>query len=229
MCWIKSQKATKCVHIGIHVKSSSSHVQNTPQPCRQSTKLRIMIGSIKTKVVVKFQASEKMCVGLRAKKLRNVYTFVVHTYYVKSSSSHVQNTPQPCRQSTKLRIMIGSIKTKVVVKFQASEKMCVGLRAKKLRNVYTFVVHTYYVKSSSSHVQNTPQPCRQSTKLRIMIGSIKTKVVVKFEASDTMYVCWIKSLKATKCVHIWRTCILYEILILTCTEHTPTMSPVYET
>ena len=174
---------------GVHayyVKSSSSHVQNTPQPCRQSTKLRIMIGSIKTKVLVKFEASETMCVGLRAKKLRNVYmhiNFGVHAYYVKSSSSHVQNTPQPCRQSTKLRIIIGSIKTKVLVKFEASETMCVGLRARKLRNVYTFGVHAYYVKSSFSHVQNTPQPCRQSTKRRIIIGSIKTKVLVRFEAS----------------------------------------------
>ena len=146
---------------GVHayyVKSSSSHVQNTPQPCRQSKKLRIMIGSIKTKVVVKFEASETMCVGLRARKLRNVYTFGVHAYYVKSSSSHVQNTPQPCRQSTKLRIIIGSIKAKVLVKSEASETMCVGLRAKKLRNVYTFGVHAYlvYVKSSSSHAKNTP-------------------------------------------------------------------------
>ena len=37
----------KCVHIGVHVKSSYSYVQNTPQPHRQSMKLRIMISSIK--------------------------------------------------------------------------------------------------------------------------------------------------------------------------------------
>ena len=74
MCRSKSQKATKCVPIGVnvyYVKSSFSHnIQNTPQPYRQSMKLRIMIGSIKTKVVVKFEASEEMlCVGLRAEKL----------------------------------------------------------------------------------------------------------------------------------------------------------------
>ena len=68
-----------------------------------------------------------MCVGLRAKKLRNVYTFGILCEI--SSFSHVQNTPQPCRQSTKLRIMIGSIKAKLLVKFEASETMCVGLRA----------------------------------------------------------------------------------------------------
>ena len=66
---IKSQKAMKCAYIGVHVKSYFSHVQNTPQPHRQSMKLKIMISSIKTKVVVKFEVSEMMCVGLRAKKL----------------------------------------------------------------------------------------------------------------------------------------------------------------
>ena len=32
---------------------------------------------------------------------------------------------------------------------------------------------------SSSHVLNTPQPCHLITKLRIMVGSMETKVVVK--------------------------------------------------
>ena len=53
----------------------------------------------------------------------------------------------------------------------------------------------------SSHVSNTPQPCRQCTKLRSIISNIKTKVVVKFEASD-QNVCRIKTQKAMKCVHI---------------------------
>ena len=83
----------KCAYIGVHVKSSYSHVQNTPQPRRLSMKPTIMIGSIKTKVVVKFEASETVLVGLRAKKLQNAYTFGVHAYHVKSSYSHVQNTP----------------------------------------------------------------------------------------------------------------------------------------
>ena len=59
----------KCVHIDVYVNLSSSHVENTPQPCRQSTKLRTMISSVKSKIVIKFEASEKMCVELRAKKL----------------------------------------------------------------------------------------------------------------------------------------------------------------
>ena len=46
-----------------------SHVENTPQPCRQSTKLRTMIISVLPNIVVKFEASETMCVELRAKKL----------------------------------------------------------------------------------------------------------------------------------------------------------------
>ncbi len=74
VCRIESQKAMKCVHFAIHVRSSSSHVQVTLQPCRQSTKFKNMTISIKTKVVFKFEASYMMCVEFRAKKLWNVYT-----------------------------------------------------------------------------------------------------------------------------------------------------------
>ena len=84
-------------------------------------KLKIMISSVKSKVVVKFGSSEVMYVELRAKKL-----------HVKVSSSHVQNTSQPCRLSMKLKIMTVSIKTKMVNKFDSSEVMYVELRAKKL-------------------------------------------------------------------------------------------------
>ena len=59
----------KYVHFAVHVNSSSSCVQNTPQPHRQSMKLNNMIISIKTKVVFKFEASQMMCVELRARKL----------------------------------------------------------------------------------------------------------------------------------------------------------------
>ena len=64
----------------------------------------------------------------------NLFSYIKQTIegYVNPSSSHVENTPQPCRQSTKLRTMIINIKTKIVVKFEASEMMCVELRAKKL-------------------------------------------------------------------------------------------------
>ena len=73
MCGIEGKKATKSVPFAEHVNISYSHVQNTPQPCRQSTKLRNMTISIKTKVLIKFEASEMMCVELRGKKLRKVY------------------------------------------------------------------------------------------------------------------------------------------------------------
>ena len=148
-----------------YANSSFSHVENTPQPCRQSTKLRTMIVNIKTKMVVKFEASEMMSVELRAKKLCNVYTLLYTEGYVNPSFSHVENTPQPCRQFMKLRTMIVNIKTKMVVKFEASEMMSVELRAKKLWNVYTLPYTEGYVNPSFSHVENTPQPCRQSTKL----------------------------------------------------------------
>ena len=59
--------------------------------------------------------------------------FAINKYaYVKCSSSHAQNTLQPHRQSMNLRIMTISIKTKVLIKFETSEMMCVELRAKKL-------------------------------------------------------------------------------------------------
>ena len=58
------------------MKSSYTPIQKAPQPRRQSTKLRIMNISMKTKVLImiKFGASDVKCVESRAKKLRNVYT-----------------------------------------------------------------------------------------------------------------------------------------------------------
>ena len=56
------------------MKSSSSPIQKTAQPSRQSTKLRIMNISMKTKVLIKFGASNVRCVELTAKKLPKVYT-----------------------------------------------------------------------------------------------------------------------------------------------------------
>ena len=67
----------KCVPFSINVyaygKCSSSHVQNTLQPCPQLVKLRIMTISIKLEVLIKLGASE-ICVELRAKKLQDVCT-----------------------------------------------------------------------------------------------------------------------------------------------------------
>ena len=59
----------KSVHFAVHVKISTSYVLNTPQPRRLTTKLRIVIGSMETKVVVKFEASEMLHVEIRARKL----------------------------------------------------------------------------------------------------------------------------------------------------------------
>ena len=139
VCRIESQKATECVQFIEHMKSSPSHVQNAPQPCRQSTKLRNIniIISMKTKVMVKFGASMVMCVELTTECVQ----FIEH---VKSSTSHVQNAPQPHCQSTKLRNMIISMKTKVLVKFGASMVKCVELSQKATERVQ-FIEH---VKSS---------------------------------------------------------------------------------
>ena len=55
----------KCVHFAVHVKISSSHVLSIHQT-RLTTKLRIVIGSMKTKIVVKFEASGMLNVEMRA-------------------------------------------------------------------------------------------------------------------------------------------------------------------
>jgi hypothetical protein len=59
----------------VHVKCSFTHVQYIPQPHCQSIKLRNMTIGMKTKILIKFGASEMMSVEVRAKKLYkfNVY------------------------------------------------------------------------------------------------------------------------------------------------------------
>ena len=133
-------------------------------------------------------------------------SFVVRQQ-VEACSVHV-NTPQPCHLTMKLRIVISSIKTKVVIKFEASEMTYVETRARKLWNVYT--LKFMCVKPSSSlqlywiHFKHVAWPW---TKLTIMISSInieKKRVVVKFEASEMEYV-EMKVRKLWMCTHC-RTC-----------------------
>ena len=73
MCRIEGQKTMKyvpfAVNVYAYVKCSSSHAQNTLQPCRQLLKLKIMTVSIKIKVLIKYGASDIICVESRAKKL----------------------------------------------------------------------------------------------------------------------------------------------------------------
>ena len=59
-------------------------------------------------------------------------------------------------------------------------------------------------------------------KLRIKTISIKTKVLIKFGASE---MCRFESRKDMKCVQFDVKVVICEILFLTCTEHTSTMSP----
>ena len=135
----------KCAHFAVLTCTCETrphahmYVLNTTPPRHQSTKLRIMTNSIKTKVLTKFGGSEMICVELRPRKLRNVHTLPYLHVHVKPSFSHVLNThtPPPCHQSTKLRILTISIKTKVLTKFGGSEMICVELRPRKLRCVYT--------------------------------------------------------------------------------------------
>ena len=70
MCRIESQNAMNCVPFAVnvyaYVKCSSSHAQNTLQSCRQLMKLKIMTISNMLKVLIKFGASDMICVDLRA-------------------------------------------------------------------------------------------------------------------------------------------------------------------
>ena len=74
VCKIDGHNTAESVHDGEHVKISSSPIQKTPQPSRQSTKLRNMNISIETKLVIKFGAPDVRRIELRAKKLPRVYT-----------------------------------------------------------------------------------------------------------------------------------------------------------
>ena len=62
----------KCVHIAVYRGICESLIltcEEHTSTMSPSTKLRTMIISVLPKIVVKFEASEMMCVELRAKKL----------------------------------------------------------------------------------------------------------------------------------------------------------------
>ena len=123
-----------------------THLNHVASPW--NLELRLVLSNKDSDQVIMFEASEMMCVELRAKN----YEMCIHIdVYVNLSSSHVKNTPQSCRQSTKLRTKISSIKPKIVVKFEASKMMCVEF--KKLWNVYTLLMLYVYwgICESRSH------------------------------------------------------------------------------
>ena len=93
----------------------------------------------------------------------NTITLLLAKYYVMCSRSHVQNTPQPHRQSTKLNIVTSSMRTKVLIKFQTSEMVLkiVELRAKKVQKCVPFAIDIrcaciWEVLKLIIYVQNTP-------------------------------------------------------------------------
>ena len=86
-----------------------------------------------------------------------------------------------------------------------------------------------YVKCSSSHAQNTLQPCHQLVKLRVM-----TIIIKLARGSDQIWnfrddMCRIESQKAMKCVPFAVNVCLCEMFFLTCSEHTSIMSPLHAT
>ena len=109
-----------------------TNIEHTSIMSPELMKLRIMIVSIKTKVLIKFGTSEIMCVDLRAKKLRNMYRFPLTCICEMLFFACIKKKVQSCHQLMKFRIMTVSIRLKVLVKFGASEMICVESRAKKL-------------------------------------------------------------------------------------------------
>ena len=135
MCRIEGQKAMKYVLFAVNVCMCEmlflTCTEHTSTISHGLMKLRIMTISNKTKVLSKFGTSKMMFVELMAKSYETCTVCQMCTY-VKCSSSHAQNTLQPCHLLVKLRIMTISLNPKVLVKFGTSEMICVELRAKKL-------------------------------------------------------------------------------------------------
>ena len=107
--------------------------EHTSTMSSELMKLRIVTISIKAKVLIKFGTSEMMCVELRAK------SYEMCTICCKCISicemlflTCTEHASTMLPELMKLRIMTISIKTKVLIKFGASELICVELRAKKL-------------------------------------------------------------------------------------------------
>ena len=137
MCRIENQKDMKCVPFAVNVCVCEmlflTCTEHTSTMSPELMKLRIMIISIKTKILIKFGIYEMMCMcRIEGQRAMKYVPFAINVYYVKCSSSNAQNTLQPCHQLVKLSIMTISIKIKVMIKFRASEMICVELRAKKL-------------------------------------------------------------------------------------------------
>ena len=78
MCRIESHKDMKCVSFAVNVCICEmlflTCTEHTSIMSPELMKLRIMIISIKTKIVVKFGTSEMRCVELRAKNLYEICT-----------------------------------------------------------------------------------------------------------------------------------------------------------
>ena len=157
--------------------SCFSHVQNTPQPCCQSTTLKNMTISIRTKVLIKFGASEMMYVELRAKKPWNVYTLLyiwkVHSHMYKHTS-----TMSPVNK-THWKVWLLALEQRHWSSLELQRWYVWNWGVKNPWNVYTLIA--VHVKSSFSHVQNTPQPCRQLTKPKYMTISIQTRILIASE------------------------------------------------
>ena len=59
---LSPKKLPKVYTVPIHVKSTLSYIQMSPQPCRQVTKLQNMNVDMKTKVLIYFGVWKMKCV-----------------------------------------------------------------------------------------------------------------------------------------------------------------------
>ena len=127
-------------------------------------------GICQIKVLIKFEALEMMCVELTGEKATKSVPLLLPNMWNLISYSHVQSTPKPCCQSTKLRNITISIKTKVLIKFEAWEIMCVELRGKKLRKVYHLpnmwnIISYSHVRTSRIHLKHVASQCNSGIRL----------------------------------------------------------------
>ena len=163
---------------------------------------------------------------MRPKKRQDVHSidrYKVHTC-TKFSSSHTRKSPIPCPLFTPLLIMNKDIKINVLVWFWHLESMgCTNeIKSKAPRCVlYQLICQSAHILT---HTEVTNTMSTVYTTLDYDYRHINKSTDQVWYSRDV--VCGIESMKISP---ITMNACAQEILILTCTEHASTTSPVDET
>ena len=133
MSRINSQKAMKCVPFAVNVCLCAMLFLTCTEHTSTTSPVNEMTISIKINVLIKFGASDMICVELRAQKVMKCVLFAINVCLCEmlflTCTEHTSTT-SPVNEMTI------SVKINVLIKFGASEMISVELRAKKLSNVY---------------------------------------------------------------------------------------------